>query len=153
MLTYTAAATYEALPKLLIRERGISFTQLPPRVFDENDPAANSCILVVDYEMENPAPDRGNYLISDSKQDFTQLFDLLYDLTNMLVIKLSISNGSQMGEQKVTKFLVASPQTKMAEFCFELTALLKIMQGGVVAEKYNTFVLILKSNHNSHDDK
>ena len=153
VLTYTAASNYEALPKLLILERGISFTQLPPREFDDNDPAASSCVLIIDYENEAPAPGKGNYLISDSKKDYTQLFDLLYDLTNMLVIKLVISNGSQAGEQRIVKYLVVAPETKMEEFVFEITALLKIMQGGGIDDKYNSFVLIFKSNHTSHHKK
>ena len=153
VLTYTAASTYEALPKLLILERGISFTQLPPREFTDNDPAAGSCVLVIDYENDCPTPGKGNYLISDSKTDYTQLFDLLYDLTNMLVIKLTISNGSQMGEQSIVKYLVVASQTKMEEFIFEITALLKIMQGGAIDDKYNSFVLILKSNQTSHHQK
>lgn len=150
VLTYTAASIYEALPKLLIAERGISFTQLPPSEFDDVDPAANSSILVVDFENDNPAPEKGNYLISDSKKDYTQLFDLLYDLTKMMVIKLVISDGSQLGEQNIVKFLVVAPQTKMKEFCFEITALLKIMQGGFVDDKFNSFVLLFKSNHSNH---
>ena len=153
VLTYTAASIYEALPKLLIAERGISFTQLPPKKFIYDDPAANSCILIIDYEPENPAPEKGNYLISDSKKDYTQLFDLLYDLTNMVVIKLTISNGSLRSEQRITKYLVVAARATMAEFCFEITALLKIMQGGVVDEKYNSFALILKSNHNNYYKK
>ena len=153
VLTYTAASIYEALPKLLIAERGISFTQLPPSEFEQFDPAANSCILVVDFESDNPAPEKGNYLISDSKKDYTQLFDLLYDLTKMLVIKLVISDGSQFSEQKIVKYLVVAPQTKMREFCFEITALLKIMQGGVVDDKFNSFVLLFKSNHSNHIKK
>ena len=153
VLTYSAASLYEALPKILITERGISFTQLPSKEFNENDPAANSVILVIDYETENPAPEKGNYLISDSKKDYTQLFDLLYDLTNMLVMKLTISNGSQASEQKVTKFLVVAAEAKMKEFCFEITALLKLMKGGLVDEKYNAFALVLKSNHNTRYNK
>ena len=91
VLTYMAASNYEAIPKLLVAERGISFTQLPPKQFDEEDPAASSCILVIDHEPDNPSTEKGNYLISDSKKDYSQLFDLLYDLTKMLVIKLSIN--------------------------------------------------------------
>lgn len=150
VLSFTAASNYEALPKLLIIDRGMSFTQLPPRQFSDTDPAANSCILVVDYEEENPAPEKGNYLVADSKRDYTQLFDFLFDLTNMLVIKITISNGSQNSEQNIVKFLVVNPQAKLAEFNFEIAALLKIMQGGFVDDKYNSFVILLKSNHNAH---
>ena len=150
MLSFTAASNYEALPKLLIIDRGMSFTQLPPREFSDSDPAANSCILIVDYDEENPAPEKGNYLVSDSKRDYTQLFDFLYDLTNMLVIKLTISNGSPNSEQNIIKFMVVNPQAKLAEVNFEITALLKMMQGGFVDDKYNSFVILLKSNHNAH---
>ena len=153
VLTYTAASIYEALPKLLVSERGISFTQLPARQFNEFDPAASSNTLVIDFETENPLPEKGNYLISDSKKDYTQLFDLIYDLTKMIVVKLTISNGSQSSEQEIVKFLVVAPQAKMEEFCYEITAMLKIMQGGVVDDKYNSFVLIFKSNHASHHKK
>ena len=153
VLTYMAASNYEAIPKLLVAERGISFTQLPPKQFDEEDPAASSCILVIDHEPENPSMEKGNYLISDSKKDYSQLFDLLYDLTKMLVIKLSITNGSPNSEQKIIKYLVVATQTKMNEFCYEITALLKIMQGGTVDDKYNSFVLILKSNQSTYQKK
>lgn len=151
ILSFTAASTYEALPNLLITERGITFTQLPPRKFDDDDPVANCCTLVIDYDGENPSPQKGNYMISDSKRDFTQLFDLIYDLTNMMVVKLFISNGSQEGEQKLVKYLVVSPQAKMGDFCHEITALLKIMQGGIVDDKYNSFVLIIHSNLHTTD--
>ena len=146
VLSFTMASVYEALPKLLITERGISFTQLPPIEFVDNDPAANTCVLVIDFDGENPSPEKGNYLVADSKKDFTQLFDLLYDLTNMVVVKLNITNGMQGCERNITKFLVVSPDAKMKEFYFEVTSLLKIMQGGVVDDKYNSFVLALRSN-------
>ena len=106
---------------------------------------------MIDYDGENPSPEKGNYLVSDSKRDFTQLFDLIYDLTNMLVVKLFISDGSQEGEQKIVKYLVVSPQAKMGDFCHEITALLKIMQGGVVDDKYNSFVFIIRSNLHTYD--
>ena len=32
----------------------------------------------IDFDGENPSPEKGNYLVSDSKRDFTQLFDLIY---------------------------------------------------------------------------
>ena len=151
ILSFTAASTYEALPNLLVTERGITFTQLPPKKFDDDDPVANCCTLVIDYDGENPSPEKGNYLMSDSKRDYSQLFDLIYDLTNMMVVKLFISNGSQTDEQKTVKYLVVSPQAKMGHFCHEVTSLLKIMQGGVVDDKYNSFVLIIRSNLNTTD--
>ena len=153
VLSFTAASNYEALPKLLIIDRGMSFTQLPPKEFSDSDPAANSCILVLDYDEENPAPEKGNYLVSDSKRDYTQLFDFLYDLTNMLVIKLTISNGSPNSEQNIVKFMVVNPQAKLSEVNFEITALLKMMQGGFVDDKYNSFVILLKSNYNAHKQR
>lgn len=151
ILSFTAASTYEALPNLLVTERGITFTQLPPKNFDDDDPVANCGTLVIDFDGKNPSPEKGNYLVSDSKRDYTQLFDLLYDLTNMMVVKLYISNGSHDGELKIVKYLVVSPQAKMGDFCYEITSLLKIMQGGVVDDKYNSFVLIMKSNLHTKD--
>lgn len=151
ILSFTAASTYEALPNLLVTERGLSFTQLPPKEFDDDNPVANCCTLVIDFDGENPSPEKGNYMVSDSKRDYTQLFDFIYDLTNMMVVKLFISNGSQNGEQKIVKYLVVSPQAKMGELCFEITALLKIMQGGVVDDKFNSFVLAIKSNLHTAD--
>ena len=145
-LTFSVASTYEALPRLLVSERGISFTQLPPQKFDVNDPVANCCTFVIDFEMDNPSPEKGNYLVSDSKRDYTQLFDLIYDLTKMMVVKLGISNGSQDSEQKIVKYLAVVPQAKMGDVCHEITALLKIMTGGEIDDKYNSFVLILGSN-------
>ena len=91
--------------------------------------------------------------MSDSKRDYTQLFDLIYDLTNWLVIKLFISDGSQNGERNIVKYLVASPKAKMGDFIHEITALLKIMQGGVVDDKYNSFALIMRSNLHTTDRK
>ena len=146
MLSYTAASTYEALPHLLVTERGITFTQLPPKEFVYDDPASKSCVLVIDFDDDNPAPDKGNYLISDSKRDYSQLFNFLYDLTNMLVIKLTISNGTEVDSLKITKYLVVAAQAKMAEFCHEITALLKIMKEGIIDDKYNSFVLAIRSN-------
>lgn len=151
ILSFTVASTYEVLPTLLVTERGITFTQLPPRQFDKDDPVANCCTLVIDFDGENPSPEKGNYLMSDSKRDYTQLFDLIYDLTNMLVVKLYISDGSQESEQRIVKYLVVSPQAKMGDFCHEITSLLKIMQGGVVDDKYNSFVLIIQSNLHTKD--
>ena len=150
-MSYTAASTYEALPNLLVTERGITFTQLPPKSFDDDNPVANCCTFVIDFDGENPSPEKGNYLVSDSKRDYTQLFDLIYDLTNMLVVKLYISNGSQDGEQNIVKYLAVSPQAKMGDFCHEITALMKIMQGGVVNDKYNSFALIIRSNLHTKD--
>ena len=151
ILTYTTASTYEALPKLLVSERGITFTQLPPREFEEENPVANCCTLLIDFDGENPSPEKGNYLVSDSKRDYTQLFDLIYDLTKMLVVKLSITNGSLQGEQSIVKYLVVNPQAKMKDFCHEITSLVKIMQGGIVGDKFNSFALIIKSNLNTPD--
>ena len=151
ILSFTAASTYEALPNLLVTERGITFTQLPPKEFDPNNPVATCCVLVIDFDGANPSPEKGNYLVSDSKRDYTQFFDLIYDLTNWMVVKLFISDGSQEGEQKIVKYLVVSPQAKMGEFCHEVTSLLKIMQGGVVDDKYNSFAFIIKSNMHTDD--
>lgn len=153
ILSFTAASTYEALPQLLVTERGITFTQLPPKEFDNDNPVENCCILVIDFDGNNPSPEKGNYLVSDSKRDYTQLFDLIYDLTNWLVIKLFISDGSQNGERNIVKYLVASPTAKMGDFIHEITALLKIMQGGVVDDKYNSFALIMRSNLHTTDRK
>lgn len=150
-MSFTAASTYEALPKLLVTERGLTFTQLPPKEFDDDDPVANCCAFVIDFDGKNPSPEKGNYLVSDSKRDYTQLFDLIYDLTNMLVVKLFISNGSQNGEQQIVKYLVVSPQARMGDLCHEITALLQIMQGGVVNDKYNSFALIIRSNLHTTD--
>ena len=146
VLSFTAASTYEALPNLLVTERGITFTQLPSKEFVHDDPASRSCVMVIDFEDDNPSPDKGNYLVSDSKRDYSQLFNFLYDLTNMVVIKLSISNGTGTDAMKITKYLVVAAQAKMAEFCYEITALLKIMKGGVIDNKYNSFVLAIRSN-------
>ena len=151
ILSFTAASTYEALPKLLVTERGLTFTQLPPREFEEDNPVANCCTFVIDFDGENPTPAKGNYLVSDSKRDYTQFFDMIYDLTNMLVVKVFISDGSQKGEQKIVKYLVVSPQTRMEDLCHEITALLKIMQGGVVDDRYNSFALIIRSNLHTDD--
>ena len=151
ILSFTAASTYEALPKLLVTERGLTFTQLPPREFDDVNPVANCCTFVIDFDGENPAPEKGNYLVSDSKRDYTQLFDLIYDLTNMMVVKVFISNGSQNGEHKIVKYLAISPQARMDDVYHEITALLKIMQGGVVDDKYNSFALIIRSNLQTKD--
>ena len=151
ILSYTAASTYEALPHLLVTERGISFTQLPPLDFDDDNPVASCSTLVIEFEGENPSPEKGNYLVSDSKRDYTQFFDLIYDLTKWLVVKLYISDGSQNGEQNIIKYLVVSPQAKMENFCHEVTSLLKIMQGGVVDDKFNSFALIIRSNLHTND--
>ena len=148
VLSFTAASIYEALPNLLVTERGITFTQLPSKEFVYDDPASKSCVMVIDFDDDNPAPDRGNYLISDSKRDYSQLFNLLYDLTNMVVIKLTISNGVNSDPMKITKYLVVAAQAKMAEFCYEITALLKVMKEGVIDNKYNSFVLAIRSNQN-----
>ena len=153
VLTFMTASTYEAMPKLMVDERGISFTQLPPKVFDENDPAASSTVLVIDYEPENPSPLKGNYLISDSKKDYTQTFDLIYDLTNMMVIKLNISTGSQFSERNIVKFLVVSQDAKMGEFCFEIAALLNVMRGGAVDDQYNSFALAIGDNRNADEKR
>ena len=153
ILSYTAASTYEALPNLLVNERGITFTQLPPKDFDDDNPVAKCCTLVLDFDGENPSPEKGNYLVSDSKRDYTQFFDLIYDLTNWLVVKLFISDGSQEGEQNIVKYLVVSPQVKMGDFCHEVTSLLKIIQGGVVDDRYNSFAFIIRSNLHTTDRK
>ena len=153
VLTFMTASTYEAMPNLMVAERGISFTQLPPKVFEDNDPAAASTVLVIDYEPENPSPVKGNYLMSDSKKDYTQTFDLIYDLTNMMVIKLNISTGSQNGERNIVKFLVVSQEAKMEEFCFEMAALLNVMRGGTVDDQYNSFVLAIGDNRNADEKR
>ena len=72
VLTFMIASTYEAMPKQMALDRGISFTQLPSREWDENDPAANVSVLVLDYTPENPNPTKGNYNMADSKRDYTQ---------------------------------------------------------------------------------
>ena len=149
VLTFMAASSYEAVPAQMASERGLTFTPLPPMEFDEADPAANSCIMVIDHDASEPSPENGNYLISDSKKDYTQMFDLLFDLTNMLVVKLKISNGTDNESQNLVKYLVVNINTNMEELCYELSALLKIMQGGSVGKGYNSFVLAVRDNRNS----
>ena len=149
ILTFMTASTYEALPAQMALERGISFTQLPPMSWDKNDPAATVRVLLIEFVSENPSPGKGNYTISDSRKDYSQLFDLIYSLTNMLVMKLDIMSGPLDQETCVTKFLVATQDTTVAHFTYAVTAMLKLMTGTVINDTYNSFVLAVKDNRNS----
>ena len=149
ILTFMTASTYEALPSQMAVERGISFTQLPPTSWDKNDPAATVRILLIDFVSENPTPGKGNYTISDSRKDYTQLFDLIYDLTNMLVMKLDIMTGPPQQEKCVTKLLVATQDTTIPQFTYAVTAMLKLMNGGIINETYKSFVLAVKDNRDA----
>ena len=150
VLTFMAASTYEALPSQLANERGITFTPLVPETFDEKDPAASSNTLVIDYEHSDPAPEKGNMMMSDSKKDNTQLFDVIYDLTNRLVIKLNISNGLENGPS-ILKLLSVSNLATIGQFSYEMASLLRIMQGGSVKTDFNSFVLAARDNRKSLD--
>ena len=66
VLTYLAALLYEQKPRQLALERGITLAPIPTEHFDPKDPAANSSVLNVDFNNEDPSPLNANFLASTS---------------------------------------------------------------------------------------
>ena len=66
VLSYMVAVQYDKCRDKLANERATNFTPLPPAEPGMIDPAAKSCISLVDYNASDPVPQAGHYLISDS---------------------------------------------------------------------------------------
>ena len=67
VLTYFLADAYEKFPTKLALERGLVFTPLPSQNVDRINPASNSCCLLVDHDVKDPLPEKGNFFIPDSE--------------------------------------------------------------------------------------
>ena len=65
VLSYMIAVQYDKCRDKLANERAMIFTPLPPAESGLIDPAANSCITLLDYDANDPLPQAGHYLISD----------------------------------------------------------------------------------------
>ena len=66
VLTYLTALQYDQQKDKLAEERKITFTPLPKLNAPKHDPAAKSCIALVDVDEEDPIPQSGHYFIPDS---------------------------------------------------------------------------------------
>ena len=66
VLSYMVAVQYDKCRDKLANERATNFTPLPPAEPGIIDPAAKSCISLIDYNAEDPVPQAGHQLISDS---------------------------------------------------------------------------------------
>jgi len=66
VLSYMVAVQYDKCRDKLANERATTFTPLPPAEPGIIDPAAKSCISLIDFNADDPVPQAGNFLISDS---------------------------------------------------------------------------------------
>ena len=66
VLTYLTALQYDKKKEKLVEERKTTFTPLPKLNAPKNDPAAKSCLAVVDANDEDPMPQSGHYYVPDS---------------------------------------------------------------------------------------
>ena len=66
VLTYLTALQYDQNKEKLVQERNTTFTPLPKEKAPKADPAAKSHLGMIDYNEEDPMPQSGHYLISDS---------------------------------------------------------------------------------------
>ena len=61
-LSYFIALKYDKDRKKLVFDRHITLTPLPSKVFDELDPAAESVVMVIDYDPDLPIPQESYYI-------------------------------------------------------------------------------------------
>lgn len=66
VLTYLTALQYDKKKDKLAEERSTTFTPLPKEKAPKADPAAKSCIGLVDYDPKDPMPQSGHYYVPDS---------------------------------------------------------------------------------------
>lgn len=62
VLAYIQAMLYEQNPRQWILERGLVFSPLIAEVFEQLDPAANSCSVMVDFDNTDVSPLNANCL-------------------------------------------------------------------------------------------
>ena len=53
VLTYLTALGYDQKPRQLILEQGLNFVPLPPKTFEDSDPAKNSMTINVDFDNKD----------------------------------------------------------------------------------------------------
>ena len=71
-LSYFIALRYDKDRKRLSLDKKITLTPLPGLTMDPDDPAADSTVLVVDYDQNSEAMAQfGNYLVPDSPLNFS----------------------------------------------------------------------------------
>ena len=66
VLTYLVALQFDQKKDKLVQERNTTFTPLPKENAPKSDPAAKSCISLIDYDDNDPMPQSGHYIIPDS---------------------------------------------------------------------------------------
>ena len=75
VLSYMVAVQYDKCRDKLANERATVFTPLPSAESGIIDPAANSCIALIDYNATDPVPQAGHYLISDVPTGKSNLYN------------------------------------------------------------------------------
>ena len=81
--------------------------------------------------------------------DWEQTFDFTFDMTNMIPAKFHIgylAPGLATMVEPITKLGVIHPETKFDSFFYELTALVKTMEGKPLKPECSTLVFALRDN-------
>ena len=84
VLSYMVAVQYDKCRDKLANERATNFTPLPPAEPGISNPAAKSCISLIDYNANDPVPQAGHFLISDSPSGKKIKFFSKYNLFKII---------------------------------------------------------------------
>ena len=148
-MSYFIALKYDKNREKYVFDRRMQFTPLPVSQYAVEDPAASSVVSMVEYGHDKPLPQLGNYLVPDSTKNWSQTFDLHYDLTSMYAVQLDIgflSPGSSEMANKIVKFCVVKREATMKQFLSSLASLMLIMQGKEIKDDFSSIVFALEDN-------
>ena len=62
VLTYLAALGYDQKPWQWARERGLKFLPIPALVYDKDDPAKSTLVILLDFDNLDPSMLNANFL-------------------------------------------------------------------------------------------
>ena len=74
VLAYITALTYEQNPRQWMLERGLTLTPLVPAIIDPDDPAAQTCGVMADFNNENVAIMNANFLAQMSGECYLGVY-------------------------------------------------------------------------------
>ena len=113
------------------------------------DPAAESVVLVLDFEDSRPLPQLGNYLMADQVLNMKQVFDAHYDLTDMYVVQLNLGflyPGASKMVNTISKATVVNGESTIRKLLYSLASMVKLLQGRELGKDFNSIVFALRDN-------
>ena len=86
-------------------------------------------------------------------EDWKPVFDLLYDLTNMVFVILKIQIGVGPTKSVIRKAILIDREAQLNEICLDLTAFIKLPKDATLRDDYSSIIYSLLDNRNTSDTR